>query len=83
MIAIYYTPVTTEIESWKSRLDATFTKYEAVLSYDKPVPMIVDGIAVIEGKSAIEEYIANCENFFAGWYEDRCDKHDFFPETDA
>lgn len=81
MITIYYQPDSKEISSWKERLNQVFLKYELVKKDTAVIPKLVDGEKQIEGSPAIEAYLNGLEQFVKGWYDDRCDRHDFDPDS--
>jgi len=81
MITIYYNPQTQNISGWRELLDRISLKYE-VFDVDKATqPRLIDGDKEAIGTAAIDEYLENLEKFVNGWYEDRCDKYDFDPDS--
>jgi hypothetical protein len=84
MIIIKYpTESKDKINTWQARLDSLFTKYTFSEDDTLNQPVLIEGVWQVEGINAIETYLEDLERLVAGWYEDRCDKHEFDPDKQA
>ena len=81
MITIFYPRNGPDITAWQERLDRASLKYEFIIEDNTSVARLVDGQKEAEGIPAIEENLANQEQFVQDWYEDRCDKYEFDPDA--
>jgi|GEM_PF-1406683 hypothetical protein len=81
MITIYYKPGGYDTTGWAERLDRISLKYEFVEDHNSTQPRLVDSEKEVTGLMAIDAYIESQEQFVNGWYEDRCDRYDFDPDT--
>jgi hypothetical protein len=82
MITINYPPDNkSNISSWQTRLDTLFVKYTFKEDGRLKEPLLVDGAQQAQGLNAIDAYLDDLERLVDGWYEDRCDKHEFDPDS--
>jgi hypothetical protein len=82
MITINYPPANkSNISGWQTRLDPLFVKYTFSEDDTLKEPSLIDGAEQAQGISAIDTYLDDLERLVAGWYEDRCDKHEFDPDS--
>jgi hypothetical protein len=82
MIIINYPPVNKgNVSGWQARLDLLFVKYSFSADDTLTEPLLIDGVWQVQGISAIATYLDDLERLVAGWYEDRCDKHEFDPDS--
>jgi glutaredoxin len=77
MITLTYPPETKEAASWEERIKRMSLPYLILKQNDIQEPEIVDDGKHIQGVAAIENYLSSLEIFVAGWYEDRCDLHEY------
>lgn len=83
MITITYPLNSKQIDTWKERLSQLFLKYELVESNIDTEHKLTDGDKQLVGTTAVETYLDEQQQLVNGWYEDRCDRHDFDPDAQS
>ena len=81
MITLYLPAMNSAYNDLKIRLDALPLRYHIIDTDTAAEPRLVDKEHDILGRSSIEAYLGELEEFAKAWYEDRCDKYDFDPDA--
>jgi len=81
MITLYLPSSNNSYDALKVRLEALPVKQEVVETESGAEPRLVDKNQEIAGRTSIEGYLSELEEFAKAWYEDRCDKYDLDPDA--
>lgn len=81
MITLYYPPKNSEFSYWKAQLEQLALPYQFAELKPGSEPRLRDGEREVAGSEAIGAYLDELQQFVNGWYEDRCDRHEFDPNT--